>query len=448
VTSFLTSDIFTGVLSGNIRIMAILLYYQCKYLFIIMKAYKPIYRFIIVFSVTFGFSIVPGSGINTEHNFPNEKTTPEYILPGTYLVVGAFAIEDNAKNFSDYITKQGIASQYAFYPITGYYYVYTYTASEKEAVVDACHQLRENTEFADAWVFVATNKVEDDQRIQSFDKVNSISIEEPTIQDVSEKIAQKIAVVNIDSTTKADVLNQRQVLPIQFQSYQEDTGWPVLADIKVVDSKLSKNIITTPTWKTSNIEKAKVMDNMLQIIPHATGYRKVQFELPVDVNEALSHELITMKGDTLLMDIPLQRLIKGDIQVMYNTYFYGNSSVMRERSRYELDELVIMLNDFPEMRIKLHGHTNGNGRGFIYVFNPEEKNFFHLIQNKQHKKKGVSSTKLSALRAETIKSYLEHRGISPDRVETVGWGGKKMLFDPDSPLAKNNIRVEIEVLSE
>ena len=100
------------------------------------------------------------------------------------------------------------------------------------------------------------------------------------------------------------------------------------------------------------------------------------------------------------------------------------------------------------MRIKLHGHTNGAGRGYIYIFSPEEKNFFDIRRSKEYKKNGVGSTKLSALRAETIKSYLEHRGIAPDRIETEGWGGKQMLYDPDSPLAKHNIRVEIEILSE
>ncbi len=144
----------------------------------------------------------------------------------------------------------------------------------------------------------------------------------------------------------------------------------------------------------------------------------------------------------------LEKLKRGDIQVLYNTYFYGNASVMREKSRYELEELLRFLQENPTTAIKLHGHTNGNSRGITYLYLKEHGNFFNIRRSREYTKRGVGAKKLSEMRAETIRQYLVKKGIDESRIETKGWGGKNMLYEADSPLAKNNIRVEIEVLSE
>ncbi|MGD1891191.1 MAG: OmpA family protein [Cyclobacteriaceae bacterium] len=418
-----------------------------------MKVSKLTGWFWITLSVIFIISSIPSFSKIAEEKFSNEESTPEYILPGTYLVVGAFAIEENAQKYTEYITKQGITSQYAFYPVTGYYYVYTYTDPIKEAVVNACVKLRENTEFADAWVFVA-QRLEADQKSEE-NKMVAIVEPESNHSELRQikpnALIENNALVAPEKLTRVEVadLNEQPVLFVRFSAHLNNTDKPVKATVKIVDGTRSKNIAQVETQESIGLDKSTIMDSVLQIIPYAIGFRKEQFDLPIYFDEESDDSyLFTREGDTLAMELPLHRLKKGDIQVMYNTYFHSNSSVMRKRSRYELDQLVDMLNENPLMRIKLHGHTNGGGRGYTYLFKPEEKNFFDLRQGKEYKKNGVGSVKLSALRAETIKSYLETKGIASDRVETQGWGGKRMLYSPDSQLAKNNIRVEIEVLSE
>jgi outer membrane protein OmpA-like peptidoglycan-associated protein len=418
-----------------------------------MTVSKLICRFRIAIIVVFSTSTISGFGKVAEENLSTGETNPEYIHPGTYLVVGAFAIEENAENFSNYITKQGISSQYAYYPVTGYYYVYTYTDSEKEAVVAAYHQLRENTEFADAWVFVAQGPAaaEENHETEIINPIETQSTQTELRQMNPDALTENNALVTPKKVSASEVadLNQQSVLFVKFAAHRNNTNKPIKATIKIVDGIRSKNIAEASTQETVGLDKTKIMDSVLQIIPYAIGFRKEQFDLPIYFDEENNDSyLLGREGDTLTMELPLHRLKKGDIQVMFNTYFHSNSSVMRVRSRYELDQLVDMLNENPSMKIKLHGHTNGAGRGFTYLFKPEEGNFFDLRQGKEYKKNGVGSVKLSALRAETIKSYLENKGIAADRIETQGWGGKRMLYPPDSPLAKNNIRVEIEVLSE
>lgn len=395
-------------------------------------------------------SISFGSATLSKHS--KRDTVPRKIRPGTYLVVGVFEYEDNAKRYTTHVTERGFSAHYAFYPESGYFYVYTRSALSAEGVTGAYRKLRANSEFSDAWIF----KAEDSDPVAA-----ALPNEEPlgrvdTNQDTNEMATSEAIPLPAEplsaedqGSQKKEALEQQPILHVKFQTTQESTEQSITATIKVVEGARSRDIGEVSTNEVFSINKTEVLDSALQIIPYAVGYRKVQFDLPLNVTSTDSiWQLTQIEGDTLVMGIPLQRLKKGDIQVMYNTYFHGNSSVMRKRSRYEMNELVKMLEESPNMRIKLHGHTNGSGRGFIYTYSPEEKNFFNLIQNKEHKKRGVGSIKLSTLRTETIKSYLEHKGISGDRIETQGWGGKRMIYPEDAPLSKHNIRVEIEVLSE
>nr|WKN36935.1 OmpA family protein [Tunicatimonas sp. TK19036] len=390
-------------------------------------------------------SAQPGFGRKLDN--PNITDFPDYLSPGRYLIIGVFSLERNAKNFTKHVAGQGKNASYAFYPHNQYYYVYTYYSTSADSVVDACLELRKNSEFEDAWVLNAsTEKNEDNPATADVD--DSWSTYAPT-NDVYETNEPSVVEAPTPIITENKDITERSQLYIKFQTHNASTQAQVTATIDVMDNAQSRKLVQTPTGQTEEIDKTTVLDTSLQITPYAIGYRKVQFELPLTTKAKDSTlHLMTWVGDTLIMNMPLPRLKKGDLQVMFDTYFHGNSSVMRARSRYELDELVKMLEENPTMRIKLHGHTNGAGRGFIYVYSPEAKNFFDIRRSKEYKKNGVGSTKLSALRAETIKSYLVNNGIAEDRVETEGWGGKRMLYDADSPLAKHNIRVEIEVLSE
>ncbi|WKN44400.1 OmpA family protein [Tunicatimonas pelagia] len=399
----------------------------------------------------------------TLNNHFTEDILAEELPPGVYLVVGAFEYEDNAKKYTEHVAERGLSAQYAFYPKSGYFYVYTSSAISAEEVTSAYQELRTSQEFSEAWILVAEeDHLEVEWENSAAEESSSADtwddpISEPlarleNLQDstpAAETIPSPVSPVNTkeQNSDKIEKLSQKPILHMKFQATQEDNEQSVVATVQVVEGARSRNLGEVSTDEVLSVDKTEVLDSALQIIPYAMGYRKVQFDLPLNLSSTDSAwQLIQYEGDTLVMDMPLQRLEKGDIQIMFNTYFYGNSSVMRERSRYEMNELVKMLKEKPDMRIKLHGHTNGSGRGFIYIYSPESKNFFDLIQNKEHKKNGVGSIKLSALRTETIKSYLEHKGISGDRIETQGWGGKRMIYPNDTPLSKHNIRVEIEVL--
>jgi len=104
-----------------------------------------------------------------------------------------------------------------------------------------------------------------------------------------------------------------------------------------------------------------------------------------------------------------------------------------------------MMKASPSMKILLHGHTNGNGRGKIIYMGPSQ-NFFKITSDVVT---GSGSAKeLSEARAETIKMWLVDEGIDGARIEVKGWGGNRMLHDKSSSFARKNIRVDVEVAED
>ena len=358
---------------------------------------------------------------------------PEYLSPGIYLVIGVFANQNNADDFSQYAQSRGVSAQFAYHPPRGYYYVYTFAADSVESVVSQCLQLRSSTEFADAWVF-STYQTNPDAA--DSDNV-SLNPEVPSGFDAEEAIPE------------APTIERGPGYAVYFETLGKRNK-PVTAVVKVVDGVRAQEITNCQANRPEVLEHARLLSDKVQLIPYAVGYRKATFDLFLTepVNDSTASYVSVDKDSVIRVTMPLEKLRKGDIQVMYNTYFYGNASVMREQSRYELEEMQRYLEDNPEVRVKLHGHTNGNSRGVTYLYVPEHGNFFNLRRSDDYLKRGVGAKKLSELRAETMRQYLIKQGIDESRIETEGWGGSRMLHDERSPLAKQNIRVEMELLSE
>jgi outer membrane protein OmpA-like peptidoglycan-associated protein len=150
------------------------------------------------------------------------------------------------------------------------------------------------------------------------------------------------------------------------------------------------------------------------------------------------------ENGNLVVPFELVRLQKGDIAIMYNVFFFKDAAVMRPESRYEVNNLLDLLNENPSYNIKIHGHTNGNASGKIIRMDKPE-NFYSLSNTNQS---FGSAKKLSEERALVIKQFLVSSGVSEERMQIKAWGGKKPIHDKHSVRAVENVRVEIEILSD
>ncbi len=171
------------------------------------------------------------------------------------------------------------------------------------------------------------------------------------------------------------------------------------------------------------------------------GYRKLLFKLNYD-NPFLSDGVQKGEDEEAIIPFGLVRLQKGDIAVMYNVFFYQDAAIIRPESKYEINNLLGMMNENAAYKIRIHGHTNGNSAGKIITMG-DSKNYFSLSGTKE----GRGSAKdLSEKRAEVIQQYLVDNGISVGRTQIKAWGGKRPLYDKNDNQARANVRVEIEIL--
>ncbi len=226
-----------------------------------------------------------------------------------------------------------------------------------------------------------------------------------------------------------------------FKLFRASNRAVVEGEVDVIDSEKSRRMAThkgnTPVKILMPAGKSKT----ILFVSEVFGYRKLQKEFnPNDPSE----ELYLDENGNLVVPFELVRLQKGDIAIMYNVFFFKDAAVMRPESRYEVNNLLDLLNENPSYKIVIHGHTNGNANGKILSMGNAE-NFYSLTGAKE----GFgSSKKLSEERALVMKQYLLKNSIANDRIQVKAWGGKKPIHDKHAVRAQENVRVEIEILSE
>lgn len=104
-----------------------------------------------------------------------------------------------------------------------------------------------------------------------------------------------------------------------------------------------------------------------------------------------------------------------DPVVLKNVFFETGSARLLDASRQELDRLYKLLQENPNMRIQINGHTDDVGR--------EEDNQI-----------------LSENRARAVHDYLLDKGIAPDRLSYKGFGESRPVATNDTPEGRQRNR--------
>jgi K(+)-stimulated pyrophosphate-energized sodium pump len=106
-----------------------------------------------------------------------------------------------------------------------------------------------------------------------------------------------------------------------------------------------------------------------------------------------------------------------------NLYFESGKETLKPSSTQQLENLALIMNEFPDLQIKLGGYTDNTGS--------EEGNI-----------------KLSNERAKTAKAKLESLGIQSNRIEAEGYGSQYPVCpENDTPECKaKNRRIDVRVL--
>lgn len=134
--------------------------------------------------------------------------------------------------------------------------------------------------------------------------------------------------------------------------------------------------------------------------------------------------LSTHQADsTYHIDIALQPLEKDAAVILKNIFFDVNMFDLKPESFIELDNVVLLLNDNPSLKIRINGHTDNTG-------------------------KPGDNIKLSNNRSNAVIQYLKGKGIDPGRLSYKGFGASQPVSDNGSDEGRaQNRRTEMNVVN-
>ncbi len=124
----------------------------------------------------------------------------------------------------------------------------------------------------------------------------------------------------------------------------------------------------------------------------------------------------------LQKDILLIPAEVGKIITLQNVFFDANKARLKPASFRELNQLIALLFNYPELEVEIGGYTNNQcSRSFAEV--------------------------LSQLRAQVVANYLIAQGIASDRIQYKGYGASKPIASNDTDRGRLlNQRVEVKII--
>lgn len=101
--------------------------------------------------------------------------------------------------------------------------------------------------------------------------------------------------------------------------------------------------------------------------------------------------------------------------------FMQGKADLSEEAKFVLHDLGKLMNKYPDMKLRIEGHTSAEGEAEV-------------------------NQKLSEERAQAAVTFLvEHEGVDAGRLEAIGFGSSK-LKNSDDPMSPENRRTEFEVI--
>ncbi|MDG1476891.1 MAG: OmpA family protein [Vicingaceae bacterium] len=270
---------------------------------------------------------------------------------------------------------------------------------------------------------------------------------------------------------------------LNIKAIQNECVEEVMAEIveeELEEEELAEELVEVETKVEEVIEKPKVVEPVVEVVEdnkiigwvinsktkqtidatvHIVAYNNIPsqqifanaengFELDTDIDEKIIASIIKLGYktfyDTIVVNsdsltIQLEPIDVGEKLIMNKVYFHPNTFVLKEESKKELNKLLDFMLENKEYFFEIQGHTNGNR------VVKKTKRYGHLGEDWNFK---GTSKKLSKLRAEKIKTYLIKNGVHESQLQTVGYGGDKMIVKKPKNMsqAMKNIRVEVIVI--
>ncbi len=129
------------------------------------------------------------------------------------------------------------------------------------------------------------------------------------------------------------------------------------------------------------------------------------------------------KDSSLTIDIPLQPIEAGAMIVLKNIFFDTKKWELKDASKTELDKVVALMTENPQLKILISGHTDNVGSA-------------------------SDNLALSNNRAKAVITYLQQNGIDVKRLSAKGFGATKPVADNNTEEGRaQNRRTELNIVS-
>lgn len=214
-----------------------------------------------------------------------------------------------------------------------------------------------------------------------------------------------------------DLYEKAQPTPIVYmkgRTFDRNTNLPLAVNFEVKD--INRNLLIASSISDPKTGEYLVVlplgaDYALSVWAEGYLFYSENFNL-IDVNKSNSYK----------KDIYLNPIVEGQTVVLNNIFFENNSAELLPSSQSELNTLFELLSSNKNIRIEISGHTDNVG-----------KQDYNL--------------ELSTKRANSVKSYLESKGIESNRLESKGYGQTRPIADNQNEEGKaRNRRTEFKII--
>ena len=359
-----------------------------------------------------------------------------------YVVVGAFAGDERASELKNYLPDKFVDSSYTVSGKENPLHLYVLKTTDKESAISKTLFLQKAIESFNVPTAGAPEyKIQGSLSGTPPPAVSEL-IKDPVIETTAVESAEASA--SGSSAPNAAAIPPRPAGKYFKFRIESPEGELLQGQVHHVDLTHGRELGAYASNSFVDLLRPREGAGSMTMVCGMFGYKDIFKDIDY-ANPASTDDQAYVDGQgAWVIPYKLERLEKGDVSIMYNVSFYKDAAIMRRPSKADLDELVNMMKTNPYYEITIHSYCNGKNKREI-IAPGENKNYFDVAGSVTVK---GSAKDLTALRAESIRSYLVDGGIDPTRIRTFPWGGSDMLVRSDSPDAAINDRIEIEIMRD
>lgn len=226
-------------------------------------------------------------------------------------------------------------------------------------------------------------------------KITFLGEPKQPLLNAEEMLLAGMDIIKQEKTIEPIIKNDRGELALlKGTIYDDKTKLPLFAKIELYDNDTGELL--------AEFESDKVNGRYMLTLPAGKNYG-----IAVKADGYLFHSenFDIPKGSDYTeykKDVYMKKIEVGESIVLKNIFFDLNKYSLRPESKSELERLIKLMNDNPNLKIELSGHTDSRGS---------------VALNKE----------LSINRAKAVVDYLVNAGISRDRLQSAGYASERPI---------------------